>query len=299
MKSIKGYLLILGGTAFWGISATIAKFLFQQHVDTLVLVQMRLTISCVFLVGFLLLARPELLRVRLRDLHRFALMGVIGAAGSNFTYYFTIQQTNVATAILMQYMAPLLVLAYSAVTREEKVSLPKVAAGIISLTGCFLAVAGKDFSVLSLGHLGLLTGVLSAFCWAFANIWLRRLLRHYSVWTCLAYAFVFGSIFWMFFNPPWRILLAGYSPATWWTFLGFAVISILIPHSLYFSGVRYLTASRAIITATFEPVVAIVSAFIFLNEQMAPLQIGGALMVIAAIAVLQLRPEPDGILPPA
>ena len=33
-------------------------------------------------------------------------LGLIGIAGSNFTYYYTISETNVATAILLQYLAP-------------------------------------------------------------------------------------------------------------------------------------------------------------------------------------------------
>ena len=47
-------------------------------------------------------------------------MGIIGGAGSNFTYYFTIAQTNVATAILLQYMAPLGVLSFAVVTHEKR-----------------------------------------------------------------------------------------------------------------------------------------------------------------------------------
>jgi probable blue pigment (indigoidine) exporter len=74
-------------------------------------------------------------------------------------------------------------------------------------------------------------------------------------------------------------------------FFGFAVISILIPHSLYFSGMRYLTASRGIITATFEPIVAIASAFFIVNEVLTPIQIVGAILVITAIAILQTKQE--------
>jgi drug/metabolite transporter (DMT)-like permease len=297
MNAFRGYALILGAAFFWGISATIARFLFTQQVDTLVLVQMRMTLSFLVMAGIFLLAKRELLRVRAKDLYRFALLGIIGGAGSNFTYYFTIGQTNVATAILLQYMAPLGVLLYAALSGEERVSPTKLAAGIISLAGCFLAIAGKEFSLATMSRLGLVSGIASAFCWAFANIWLRRLLRDYSVWTCLVYAFFFATLFWLFFNPPWAIVAARYPGTTWASYFGFAMISVLIPHSLYFAGVRHLTASRAIITATFEPVVAIVSAFLLLGEMLGPVQILGALLVIAAIIILQAGKEEAVLLP--
>jgi drug/metabolite transporter (DMT)-like permease len=291
MKSLKGYFFIIGATTFWGISATIAKFLFIQHVDTLILVQMRITISCVLLVTYFLIFKRHLLIVKIKDLYKFALLGILGIAGSNFTYYFTIATTNVATAILLQYLAPLLVLLYAVISREEKVTSTKVIAGTVSLAGCYLAVAGKDFSIITINHLGLLTGLASAFCWSFTNIWLKRLLKQYNVWTCLVYAFISGVLFWIIINPPSEIIDANYSLETWEMFFGFAMISILIPHSLYFSGMRYLTASRGIITATFEPIVAIASAFFIVNEVLTPIQIVGAILVITAIAILQIRQE--------
>lgn len=293
MNRFKGYAFILGATLFWGISATIAKFLFTQHFDTLVLVQMRMSLSCLMILIYFLISKRKFLSIKLSDLPHFALLGLIGGAGSNFTYYFTIQQTNVATAILLQYLAPLLVLAYAAITKEESLTVVKTMAGIVSLVGCYLAIVGKDFSFLSINKLGLLTGFASAFCWAFTNVWLRHLIKRYSVWTCLVYSFIFASLFWLVINPPWVIIAAAYSPATWGMFFIFAVVSILIPHSLYFGGIRYLTASRAIITATFEPIVAILSAFIILGEVLSRVQILGAVLVIAAIAILQLRQEPD------
>lgn len=300
MRSLKGYVSILGATIFWGISATIAKFLFSRspsaaigQIDILILVQMRMTLSCLVLVTIFALRRPDLLRVNAKDLYRFALLGILGAAGSNFMYYFTIQQTNVATAILLQYLAPLLVLAYAAISKEESVSAAKITAGAVSLGGCFLAVAGKDFSILNINRTGLLAGLGAAFSWAFTNVWLRHLLKRYNVWTTLVYSFMFASLFWMFFNPPWKIVSAGYSLETWELFFGFAMISILIPHSFYFGGIRYLTASRAIITATFEPIVAIVSAYIVLGESLVPAQILGAVLVLAAIVILQLKQEAE------
>lgn len=292
MKSLKGYLFVLGAASFWGISATVAKFLFTQNIDTLVLVQMRITLSYLLLLLFFVVFRPETLRVKFGDLYRFALLGIAGVAGSNFTYYFTIQQTNVATAILLQYMAPLIVLAYAAAAGEEKLTAVKVAAGIVSLGGCVLAVLGKDFTILRISSVGLISGIGSACCWSFTNIYIRRVLKDYSLWTVLLYSFMFASVFWIFFNSPSRIIAAHYTLNQWSTFTGFAIISILIPHSLYFAGVRHLTISRAVITATAEPVIAIASAFLFMNESLTFVQILGAVLVVVAIAMLQMKENP-------
>jgi drug/metabolite transporter (DMT)-like permease len=239
-----------------------------------------------------LLFRRDLLVIDLRDLYKFALLGVIGEAGSMFTYYYTIQQTNVATAILLQYLAPLFVLGYAAISRTERLTALKVMLGILSFAGCLLAIAGNDLSVVKLNRMGLLSGLCSACCWGFSNVWLRHVLKSYSIWTALVYSLFFASACSMFFNPPWHIAAANYSGTEWLTFLLFAVISILIPEIFFFSGIKYLAASTAIITAAMEPVIAIVSAYIFLHEILAPVQIAGALLVILTVIILQNRHDP-------
>ena len=293
MNTLRGYFFILGAAIFWGVSATAAKYLITLRFDTLLLVQMRITLSCLILLPLFLIFRRGLLRVALRDLPDFALLGIVGVAGSNFTYYFAIQETNVATAILMQYLAPVLVLVWAATTREEKLTPVKVGAAAVSLAGCFLAIAGGDAGIVRLSAPGVAGGLGSAFCWGFTNVWLMRMVRKYEVWTCVIWSFIFASVFWLFVNPPWVIAAAGYGADVWWVLLLVAVMSVLIPHSLYFSGVRHLSASRAIITATFEPVVAIATAAFFVGETPGPVQVAGAVMVLAAIALLQLRHEAE------
>jgi drug/metabolite transporter (DMT)-like permease len=293
MRSLRGYLFILGAALFWGVSATVARYLITTRFDTLLLVQMRITLSFLILFPFFLAFRPRLLRVAPRDLGDFALLGIVGAAGSNFTYYFTIQEANVATAILMQYLAPVLVLGWASVTREEKLTAVKAGAAAVSLAGCFLAISGGDVGAVRLGGVGLVSGVASAFCWAFTNVWLKRLVGRYDVWTCIVWAFGFASVFWFFITPPWTLVSAGYGGGVWGVLLLVAVISVLIPHSLYFNGVRHLSASRAIITATFEPVVAITTAALFVGEVPGPVQALGAALVLAAIALLQWRHEAE------
>ncbi len=291
MKSLKGYILILIATVFWGIAATIAKILFEKNIQPLEIAQTRVTFSAILMFGYFLVFKRKYLIVETKDLFMFLLLGIIGIAGSNFTYYFTIQQTNVATAILMQYMAPLLVFVYAAFTKSESLSFIKLSAAILSIFGCYLVVGGKDFSFQNINRIGLLSGIASAFCWAFANVYLKIILKKYSVWTAIVYSFVGGTIFWLFINSPSYYFIKYPEIQSWYVFIIFAVISVLIPHTLYFNGLRYITPSRAIITGTFEPIVAIVSSFILLGDILNLIQLIGAILVLSAILILQIKRE--------
>jgi drug/metabolite transporter (DMT)-like permease len=295
MKELKGYIMVMVASLFWGASATAAKFLLNRQLDTLLIVQTRVTFACLLMLPFLLYTRPATLRVKPGDLWQFALLGILGVAGSNFTYYFAIKESTVATAILIQYTAPLLVMAYAAYSGEEKVTLVKSAAALVSLLGCFLAVGAYDLSLLKISPLGLVSGISSVFTFAFMNVYTRHLLSRYTLWTVLFYSIASAAAFWMIIQPPW-VLAAESLPADVWVGLVvLAIVSILIPHTFYFSGLRFIVASRAIITSTLEPVVAIVTAALFLGEYLAYGQTIGALLVIGAILLLQLRREPDRV----
>jgi drug/metabolite transporter (DMT)-like permease len=292
MGDVRGYLLVIGAAALWGISATVAKLLLNRDVDTILIVQWRVTFSSLLLLAYFLPFKSEILRVRINDLWQFALAGILGVAGANFTYYFAIRESTVATAILIQYTAPLAVLAYAAVSRTEVLSPVKIGAACLSLLGCFLAVGAYDPSVIRITPVGLLSACGSMLTFAFLNIYTRHLLSKYTLWTTTFYSFLFASVFWLVVNPPWAIAASDPSAELWLALFILAIISVLIPHTMFFAGLRHLAASRAMITSTFEPIVAIVSAALVLQELLQPLQTLGAVLVLTAIVLLQVQREP-------
>ena len=100
---------------------------------------------------------------------------------------------------------------------------------------------------------------------------------------------LFGSaaLFWIFISTPADIAAAKYSLEDWGVFVTIAVLSILLPYSLYYYGLHHIQSSKAIIISTLEPVVAIVSEWLFLGGTMGPIQFLGAVFVLVAIVVLQ------------
>jgi drug/metabolite transporter (DMT)-like permease len=88
-----------------------------------------------------------------------------------------------------------------------------------------------------------------------------------------------------------KFITGGYSLKMWIAFLYIAIFSTLIPFGFYFKGVERVRATRASITATWEPVVAGFVAYIVLGEILYPLQVLGGIGVIAAVVLLQIGRE--------
>jgi len=116
-------------------------------------------------------------------------------------------------------------------------------------------------------------------------------LKKYDPWTLILYGSGFGAIFYWILISPVKIITDGHSFKVWLAFLYIAIFSNLIPYGFYFKGIERICATRASITATWEPVIAGFTAYFALGEVLYPLQVLGGIGVIAALILLQISRE--------
>jgi drug/metabolite transporter (DMT)-like permease len=225
-----------------------------------------------------------------RDLAYCFLLGTLGVAISNYFYYVAIQRTNVATAIIVQYTAPVWVLLYVVARGRQKLSWQKVAAVALAVTGIALVInLFSRGSTLLLDVYGLSAALLASFSFAFYNVAGHRILARYDRWRVLVWTLTAASAFWLVVNPPWKIIAAHYAPAQWLFLFVFSMLSVLGAFSLYFLGLQHLEPTRAIIASCLEPVFSILLAALLLGEVLRPVQTLGIVLVLAAIVMVQRR----------
>jgi drug/metabolite transporter (DMT)-like permease len=301
---LRGYFYIASAALLWGISATLGRAAFTGHllrggvslgtslekINPLVLSQSRVVFSLAVLLPVLLVRRgASALRVPGRDLLRFFLLGILGVGASNYFYYLAIQRTNVATAIILQYTAPVWVLLYTVARGAQRPSLRKSAAVGLAVAGCALAVGVVGSGGFRMDPVGVTAALLSAFSFAFYNVGGHSVLARYDRWKVLLWVLVAASTFWIFVNPPWKIIAAHYGREQWGFMLVFSLVSVLLPFSCYFAGLQHLEPTRAIVASCLEPVFSILIAALVLGELLRPMQTVGIVLVLAAIMLIQLR----------
>jgi len=303
---LRGYLFIASAALSWGVSATLGRAAFTGHampggtplpaINPLIISQSRVTLSLLVLLPILLLRRgPRALSVPRADLARLCLLGILGVAASNYLYYLAIQRTNVATAIILQYTAPVWVLVYTAVRGAHRPSWRRSSAVALAVLGCTLAVGLVGSGGFRMDLIGVTAALLAAFSFAFYNIGGHSLLGRYDHWKLLLWVLVGTTAFWMVVNPPWKIVAAHYGRGQWTFMAIFSLLSVLIPFSCYFAGLQHLEPTRAIVASCLEPVFSIVLATILLGELLHPVQTLGIVLVLIAIVLIQVpeRGQPN------
>jgi drug/metabolite transporter (DMT)-like permease len=290
-NEIRGYLYILIGATLWGVSSVVAKSLFNIGLPPALLVQIRLTLATFTLLTILLIFDRKRITISLGDLPYFIVLGFVGVAGVQFTYYYTISKIHVGPAVLIQYLSPIWIAFYAFLFQKEPLTKGKMTALLLAVVGCYFTVGGYRMDLLRLNRIGILSGLISSLFFSFYALYGEKGLKKYDPWTLILYGFGFGAVFYWILISPMKVISEGYSFKIWMAFLYIAIFSTLIPFGLYFKGIERIRATRASITATWEPVVAGMTAYFVLGEALFPLQVLGGIGVIAAIILLQMAKE--------
>jgi drug/metabolite transporter (DMT)-like permease len=310
---IVGYCCIGGAALFWAISATMGRALFLGNlhllgaaippVPPLMLAQSRTTLAACVLFPALWVTRGfTTIRLKVREVRDCVLLGTLGIAASNYFYYLSIQRTSVATAIILQYLAPVFVLLWMLCRKIQPPTFSRIGGVFVAVLGSVLAigVVGKSarfpWFALSAGQIhfnliGVMAALVAALAFAFYNVFGRGLVEAHDRWTVLAWALAGAALGWLFVNPPWRVVAAHYNRPQWAFMALFSITSILVPFSLYFAGLHHLDATRAIVTSCLEPVFSILIAALALGELVGRIQIVGILLVLASTILVQIETD--------
>lgn len=281
-------LVIAGGC--WGLAAVIAKTAFDRGVPPVRMAEARAAVALAILAAALAWRRRDLLRPPRGSLPVLAAFGLTLALVTA-SYYLAIDRLAVGVAISIQYTAPVILLVVAGMTgRGRPTRLAWVAAGVTLLGAVMVSRALQGLS--GVDGLGILAALASAITFAgylfLADVAGRRGIHPA---TLLLWGFVGAMIFWSVAAPWWswpfgkladlKVTLA---------VLGVGVVGTLIPFLLAVDAVPVVSPATAGIAATVEPPAAAAFAWLFLGQHLSAAQIAGGLLVIAGIALAQLRP---------
>ena len=293
-----GYAMAAGAASLWAVNGTVAKVILASGVSSLRLSQVRMTGALLGFVIVLLLTAPDRLRVRRRELPFLAVWGIGGLAFVQWFYFLAIHRLAIGIALLIEYIAPLLVALWAHYVFHEPVRRRIWLALALALAGLALIVDVRHGGTISTA------GIVFALCSAAAYTFYLLLAEHgvgdRDAVSLLAWGFGFGALFWCFLAPWWSfpagrvsadVSLLGrlsHEHLPVWALMAFLiVIGTIVPFFLLVSALRHLPATRVGIIAMLEPVGATIVAWAWLDESLGALQLVGAAIVLLGIVLAQ------------
>ncbi len=292
-KPTVGLLASLAAAILWAVSGVCGKVLLGGALSPSRLVFYRCALGTLLLFVILLLQNPLRLELKQRDLALFVVMGTLGLALTQFTYYSAIQVLSVGLAILLQYLAPLWILLFERLYLKLPLTRSRIVALLLALAGCGL-VSLETIGSAHLSRYGVALGVAAGVCFAAYSLMAQHASKSYAELTVLFYSLLFAALFWAIAGPGSWQPLSQVETFKYWILVYVAAFGTIVPYLLFIRALKYLTASQVSIVSTAEPVAAAVIAWVFLGERLTPLQIAGGLCVLGAIVLLHSRSKERG-----
>ena len=298
------------GTAalLFGINGSVSKTVLQSGLSALRLVEMRSLGAAVCLMVFVALTRPRTLRVTRRDLLFLLAAGIVGIGLLQFFYFVAIGRLPVGIALLLEYLAPVLVVVYVRAVRREHVRARMWAALALSLAG--LAVVAQVWQGLQLDGLGVLAGLAAAAAMAAYYLTGEHGLVARDPLSLGAWTFTAAALFWSIVQPwwtyPWERLTAavplpGPLPdaevAAGWLVLWVIVLGTVVPYACVLAAIGHLGPARAGLIGMAEPVLAALVAWVVLGEALSPVQLAGGAVVLTGIVLAETARKPRAAAP--
>ncbi|WP_051541246.1 EamA family transporter [Caldalkalibacillus mannanilyticus] len=295
----KGYLMVIFAAIFWGLSGTVAQFLFQHKgFDAAWLVTMRLIIAGIILLVFASHDSTQSIFTiwrSPRNGYSLLVFGIMGMVGVQYTYFASIQEGNAAVATLLQYLAPMIIMLYVISVARKLPSIIEAIALLLALTGIFLLVTNGTIQGLSVSKAALIWGILSAVALAFYTLYPARLLAQFGSATVIGWAMLIGGIVLSVFRAPWEMEGQVWSFSVLLCVAFIIFFGTLLAFYLYLDSLRYLRATETSMLATAEPLAAVIASVIWLQTSFGFYEMLGGLCIMTTVIILAIPQEKKNI----
>ena len=284
----RGALLVLLAGVFWGSMGICVRALNRFGFGSVQIACLRITVAALLFALLLLLTDRKGFRIALRDVPLFFGLGLMSVLFFTVCYFRAIEIMPLSTAAILLYTSPIWVTLMAALFFHERLTGRKLLALGLAFLGCVL-VSGVSGGWLTL--YGLLVGLGAGVGYALYSILGTVALRKYPPLTVTTWTFLIAAAgCWLVCDAAGLLRNLADAPGgtLWWLIPLTGVVTAVIPYLAYTKGLQTTEAGRAAILATVEPVVAtLFGTFAFREKLTLPAGLG-ILLVLAAIALLNL-----------
>jgi drug/metabolite transporter (DMT)-like permease len=268
----------------------------SRHRAAEQLTEVRCAGALVGLMAIALATRPALLPLRRGELPLILALGVVGLALVQWSYFYAIHRVPIGVALVVQFVGPILVALWARFVYGEQVRPRIWIALVLAITGLVLIV--ELWQANRPNGAGLAAAALAAVTYAAYILLAERGVRHRDPISLSAWGFFFATLFWSLVAPWWNFprgrigsdvsllgnLMSRHVPV-WGLMLWMIVLGTIVPFALVVGALRRISATRVGITAMLEPVIAIAVVWAWLGESLNPVQISGAAVTLAGVAL--------------
>ena len=289
---LRGMTLASLASSLWAVSGISGEILFKKfNFSSDWLVSTRTLISGILLFLIVIFIEKKSILRPLKnkiDCAGIILFGTAGMYLVQYTYFKTIELSNVSFATILQFTAPFFIFIYESIKNKKVPAVSTVILLLMTILGVIFIATKGNFSNLSVSLEALLLGIISAIMIAFYSTYPKKLLKKYGSITVVGWGMIVGSIISNVIHPIWKIE----GDVNTQSIIQVMIVVILgtsIAYLIYIASLNYISSSLAGILTAFEPVLAAIISVVFFGLKFSFIELIGFLLVFVSIFILEKR----------
>jgi len=224
-----------------------------------------------------------------RDWIHLAWLGIVGHCLYQYLFVGGLARTSVANGVLLMSSTPILITLLSTISGKERTGAFHWAGTLLSLLGIYIVVGrGAQVSGASLKGDAMLLG--AALCWALYTIGARPLMARHSPVGVTALSMLIGTFAYLPLAAPnlGRVPWGEVSAITWIKLVYSSLFAICVAYTIWYAAVRAIGSARTSVYSNLLPIVAMLTAYVWLHEPLGVPKIAGAAAVLAGVALTRM-----------
>jgi drug/metabolite transporter (DMT)-like permease len=198
------------------------------------------------------------------------------------------QYIPVSLAVLIFYTAPFFIAIVSRFTENEPITIARLTAILLALTGLTLALDVQSIAVHQI--IGIMFAFVAALGFTSFAVISSLMIRNADPQAVLFHSLTAGGLAFLLFG-----LITGYSvnvvtQAGWLKVVG-SGIALAVGYAAFFAGIEIVGPVKASMMLNNEPVLTIILASILIGEHLSNKQFFGAGLVIVGIILITYTPS--------
>ena len=291
-KKLRGMLLASLASSLWAISGISREILFKKfNFSSDWLVSTRTLISGILLFLIVIFIEKKSVLKPLknkRDCAGIILFGTAGMYLVQYTYFKTIELSNVSFATILQFTAPFFIFIYESIKNKKIPAVSTIILLFMTILGVVFIATKGNFSNLLISLEALLLGVISAIMIAFYSTYPKKLLKKYGSITVVGWGMIIGSIISNVIHPIWKIE-GNVNAKSMIQVIIVVILGTSIAYLIYIASLNYISSSLAGILTAFEPVLAAILSVAIFGLKFSFIEIVGFILVFVSIFILEKR----------
>ncbi|MDN8600785.1 carboxylate/amino acid/amine transporter [Citrobacter sp. S2-9] len=286
----RGMMNVLIAAVLWGSSGVCAQYIMEQSQMS----SQFLTMTRLIFAGLILLMLSfvhgdkvfSILRNR-KDALSLLIFSIAGALTVQLTFLLTIEKSNAATATVLQFLSPTIIVAWFALVRKARPGVLVLTAILTSLIGTFLLVTHGNPTSLTISPSALFWGIASAFAAAFYTTYPSTLIGRYGTLPIVGWSMLIGGVILLpFYAGEGTHFVVNGSLIL--AFFYLVVVGTSLTFSLYLKGAQMIGGPRASILSCAEPLSSALLSLLLLGITFTLPDWLGTLLILSSVVLISM-----------